>query len=360
MKLNIALIALLLLAACAQTKPVEEIKIGAVLSLTGVAAFYGESSRNGIELAVEEINSAGGINGKNITVIYEDDGTDGKRAVTAVNKLIDVDKVDAFIGGTWDYSLEPMTPVVDAAKLIIINPSTGNTKDNSRLSPYLFRAWPPISNHVKTFDPVIKLEKIKRAVIFRAPGPWSDSHKENFERLMKENGGELIADFVGTEFDGSDFGTQVTKAKSLKPDAIFLAVGPIDASNIIKKMKEQDFETTLLSAEGSISEVLKRGTVQINDFKIVYYVDLLPADGDFANKHKEKYGKEAGVSSDAAYMAVKILAQAYRETGTTDTDTVRQWLQNSSYFDGNGDASRPVPLYKIENGKKELFSGEQK
>ena len=177
---------------------------------------------------------------------------------------------------------------------------------------------------------------------------------------MKENGGELIADFVGQEFDGNDFGTQVTKAKSLNPDAIFLAIGPIDTAHIVKKMKEQNFDSILLNAEGNFGEVLKRKTVTTDDFTISYYVDMLPSNEEFINKYKEKYGKETGISSDAAYMAVKILAQAYNEAGTTDSETVRQWLQKSSYFDANGDTSRPVPVYRIENGKKELFSAEPK
>ncbi len=353
----VLLAALLLLAACTPQQS-EQIKIGAVLSLTGVAAFYGESSRNGMDLAVEEINAAGGINGKKIVVIYEDDGTDGKRAVTALTKLMEIDKIDAIIGGTWDYSLEPMAPIADAAKLILINPSTGNTKDNSRLSQYLFRTWPPVPNHVRAYRLVIKQEKIKHAVIFRAPGSWSDSYKENFERLMKENGGELTADFVGTAFDGNDFATQVTKAKSLKPDVVFLAVGPIDTAHIVKKMKEQQFDAILLNAEGNFGEALTRNAITTDDFAISYYIDMLPYDEEFVKKYTEKYGKEPGISSDAAHMAVKVLAQAYRETRTTDTETVRQWLQGSSYFNTNGDASRPVPIYKIENGKKTLFAGE--
>ena len=351
-------ITMLFLAACTPQQQSEEIKIGAVLSLTGVAAFYGESSRNGIDLAVEEINTAGGINGKKITIVYEDDGTDGKRAVTATTKLIEIDKVDAIIGGTWDYSLEPMAPIADSAKLILINPSTGNTKDNSRLSQYLFRTWPPIVSHVKAYAPVIKQEKIKHAVIFRAPGSWSDSYKENFEQIMKENGGELAADFVGTAFDGNDFATQVTKAKSLKPDAVFLAVGPIDTAHVVKKMKVQQFDAILLNAEGNFGEALTRNAITTDDFAISYYIDMLPYDEEFVKKYTEKYGKEPGISSDAAYTAVKLLAQAYKETGTTDSEAVRQWLQNSSYFDANGDASRPVPIYKIENGKMELFASE--
>ncbi len=355
-KIILVILALLLLAACVPQQS-EQITIGAVLSLTGVAAFYGESSRNGMDLAVEEINAAGGINGKKIAIVYEDDTTDGKKAVTALTKLIEIDKVEAILGGTWDYSLEPMAPITDAAKLILINPSTGNTKVNSRLSQYLFRTWPPVPSHVKAYASVIKQEKIKRAVIFRAPGSWSDSYKENFEQLMKENGGELIADFVGTVFDGNDFATQVTKAKSLNPDAVFLAIGPIDTAHIVKKMKEQNFDSKLLNAEGNFGEALTRNTITTDDFTTSYYIDMLPYDEEFAKKYTTKYGKEPGISSDAAYTAVKLLAQAYTETGTTDTETVRQWLQSSTYFDANGDASRPVPIYKIENGKKELFGG---
>ena len=345
---------LLFLSACASTNA-NNIKIGAVLSLTGPAAFYGENSRNGIELAVGEINSAGGINGKQVIVIYEDDSTDGTKAVTAAKKLIEIDHVDAIVGGTWDFSLEPMVPVTDAAKLIILNPSTGNTKTDSRLSPYLFRTWPAIASQVGALAPVVKKENIKRAVVFRDSGSWSDAHKENFEKILNSNGGELIADFMGPEFDNNDFATQITKAKSLNPDAVFFAVGIVDAANIVKKMKEQDFDALIISAEGGFGETLKTKTVAMDDFKKAYLIDLYPYEAEFASKYEKKYGKMAGLSADSAYTAMKILAQAYKETGTTDTEKVRDWLGTSSFFDANGDTSQEVPVYVIENGQRTLI-----
>ena len=102
-KLLIAIAACLLLSACAQTGQ-DTIKIGAVLSLSGPAAAYGDASRQAIDLAVQEINAGGGINGKELVVVYEDDHTNAQQAVSAFQKVANIDGVAAVIGGTWDFN----------------------------------------------------------------------------------------------------------------------------------------------------------------------------------------------------------------------------------------------------------------
>ncbi len=345
----------MLIEGCNRKDAVKEpIKIGAVLSITGFGSVYGENSRNGIELAVKEINEAGGVKGRPLKVIYEDDATDGKTAVTIVNKFISVDNVDAIIGGTWDLSLEPIVPIVEDANLLIINPSTGNTKKDSRLSPQLFRTWPSIHYQVSKFEPIVKKESIKTAVIFRNNGPWAFSHKTNLEELLEKNRGKLIEDFVGVNIDNNDFRSEISKAKVLQPDAVFLAVGYNDAANIVKRMKEQGFKAIILSSEGSLNDALDLGLVSVEDADGSYMISLRAQDKEFIEKYKKEYGKKPGVSADTAYAALKILAEAYEETGTTETNIIRQYLQGLPLFDENGDALHAVPIYKVEKGTRIL------
>ena len=100
----------------------EPIKIGAVLSLTGPAAPHGENEKMGIDLAVTEINNTGGILGRPLKIIYEDDQTSPVQTVTSTTKLITIDKVEAIIGGTWDFLINAAAPVIREKKKILITP----------------------------------------------------------------------------------------------------------------------------------------------------------------------------------------------------------------------------------------------
>lgn len=347
-----SLVMILMLIGCApQAAPEEEpIKIGAVLSMTGFASIYGQNSQDGLELALKEINDAGGVLGRPIKIVYEDDTTNGRTAVTAAQKLISVDKVVALIGGTWDLSLEPIVPVADSAKLIIINPSTGNTKEDSRLSPYLFRTFPSVPYQVNKYEPVLLKENINTIVIFRNDGPWAFAQKNTLQKLMEKNGGKLIADFAGPNIDNNDFRTEVTKLKELRPDAIYLALGFNDAANVVKRMNEQGVYAKILSSEGSLKDALNKNLLQPSDAEGAYFTDSSPIDPEFISKYKAMFGKNPDITTDLAYAALKLLAQAYQATGTTDTETVREYLQNLPLFDANGDATPIVNIYKIEKG----------
>ncbi|MEK6960158.1 MAG: ABC transporter substrate-binding protein [Nanoarchaeota archaeon] len=350
--LFILILSAIVISGCEPANPTgkaiaEPIKIGAVLSLTGFAQSYGEPSRNGILLAEKEINAAGGVNGRLIKVIFEDDGTSGKNAVTATQKLIDVDKVDAIIGGTWDLSLEPITPVTAKAGLIIINPSTGNADPKSRLSPNLFRTWPSIERQIDAIRPVMQKERIKNIALIRNSGPWALAHKSALERLLAKTGGKIVYDAAGPDVDNNDLGSEITKIAAQDIDAVFLASGQNDAANTIKKFKEQGFKTVLISSEGSLGTAIKAGLVDLKDAEGAYLIDLAPTDPDFIIDYQREYGKKPGLSADTSYNAVKTLARAYNATGTTDTETVRAYLQSSGDFDKNGDAAVEVRIARV-------------
>jgi branched-chain amino acid transport system substrate-binding protein len=100
----------------------EPIKIGAVISLTGFAAPWGEYSKNGIDLAVKNINEKGGIDGRNVEVVIEDDHTDAKDSVTAYNKLVNVDHVDGVIGSIFDFTSQPLIPLAASNKTTLLVP----------------------------------------------------------------------------------------------------------------------------------------------------------------------------------------------------------------------------------------------
>ncbi|RKZ20523.1 hypothetical protein DRQ23_08955 [bacterium] len=121
-----------------KTKEPEVIKIGAILVLTGPDAKAGQSAREGIELAVNEINSAGGIKGNLLEIVYEDDAGDPAKAVSAAKKLIDIDKVPAVIGPMWSSSVLAVAPIAEKKKVVILSP-TASAPSITKAGDYIFR-----------------------------------------------------------------------------------------------------------------------------------------------------------------------------------------------------------------------------
>ena len=144
-KKHIIIGAVLLLAviagACLQDTQSDEIKIGSILPLTGDLAVYGENMKNGMDLAVLQINEQGGINGKNLVVIYEDDQGDPKSSVSAFQKLITVDKVPVVVGVPFSSSALPIAPIADKEEVVLFSVAA-SSPDLTGISKYFFRNWP--------------------------------------------------------------------------------------------------------------------------------------------------------------------------------------------------------------------------
>lgn len=340
----------LLLSACANAPESGVIVVGAPLSLTGFASAYGQNTMNGLEMAKEEINANGGIHGRMIEIIYEDDATNGKNAATVAQKLIAIDGVDALIGGTWDLSVEPIAPIADREDILFITPSTGNTEENNRLSENLFRTWPAIHYQMAGLGEALTHENVSTIVVLRNTGPWSLAHKDGLERLMRERGGQVVADFAQINVDGNDFRTDISKVKMLNPDAVFIAVGYNDATNILKILKEQSVDVKVFSSDGALGTALDMGALSLIDAEGAYIIDLAPADEVFRQKYMERYGGYPGVSADHAYVALQLLAECYARTETTNTAVNRECLSKKPVFDANGDAIGPAPVYRVEGG----------
>ncbi|MDP2752894.1 MAG: ABC transporter substrate-binding protein, partial [Nitrospirota bacterium] len=126
---------------CAK-KEEKEIKIGASLPLTGEIASYGNRAKRGIEIALDEINSVGGINGKKVLVIFEDEKNDPKTAVSIITKFATVDKLPVVIGSAGSTVTLAMTPIANQNKVVLISPMSSSIKLTTESGPYFFRVCP--------------------------------------------------------------------------------------------------------------------------------------------------------------------------------------------------------------------------
>ncbi|HLD04532.1 MAG TPA: ABC transporter substrate-binding protein [Candidatus Nanoarchaeia archaeon] len=349
---------LALLLGCSNEKITENtINIGAVLPLTGSAAVYGQNAQHGIDLAVKEINVAGGINGKPIRVIYEDDGTEAVKSVTAIQKLIDIDGVHVIIGGVWDFLANADIPVIDQQKVLLLSPSA--LPDTvTQTSSYFFVFHSPVASNQVVFEKWLKLLPSKRVGAIVISNPWGLAHLDTFKKAVQATGATLIEERILPNFDNNDISTELTKFQSENLDGLFAAINFNDFLMLDRKRKELDFQSSLLAHE-NFADHVKSGRLDASNAEGVYVFGFSEPTPEFVTKFINAYGESPVFVGDIAYDIVYALKMAMEGSGE-NTDQIIQVLQKIDFQGASGriylgDKNYPLNkkpiLEKIVNGK---------
>lgn len=342
----------------------ETIKIGAVLSLTGYAKQHGQNIREGIELATAELNALGGINGREIEIVYEDDATDPKNTVTAVRKLINIDKVDLIIGPTWDYLANAVIPVLNEERKIALAPSVAGDTIEIR-SPYFFPTFPPVAFKQGAVERFLNSSQGQRIGVITINNVWGLAHLEAYKKAIEVTDNELAQEIILPEFDGNDIASELSAMKDANLDIILFILSDADSISFVKKIKELNIQVKLLGNE-RIGRMIQKGEQPEEVIKAVegiYVVDYaLPSEG-FIKKFKEAYGKTPSSYSDTAYDTIFLIAQVIEQYGI-DTESMKQGLKEVEYIGASGaisfdennfSSNKQAVLLFIKDGKVTLY-----
>lgn len=341
----------------------EPVRIGFIGPLTGDAASYGEPIRNSIALAVEEINATGGVSGRKIQMIYEDGKCAGKDAVSAAQKLVNVDKVKIIIGGVCSGETLSILPITDPAKVLVLSPSA-SSPDLTGASKFFFRNNPSDAEGGKALAKLV-MEKYKKAAIISENTDYAQALGKVFVDSFVRAGGEVVANESFAP-ETKDFRSILTKIKAAGPEAIIINTQTEIASGIIvNQIKELGITTPLYGT------IALAGTNAIEiagaNAEGILLIDAPGLSNDnpkavkFLSDYKAKYGKTTlEFYLGAAYDDVYILAQAISEVGT-DTEKLRDYLSKiknyngvigTYHFDDNGDlAGIEYAIKQIKDGK---------
>ena len=347
-------------------KKVEEkvVKIGAVLVLTGPDAKAGQSAKQGIEMAVEEINASGGVKSRKIKVIYEDDGGEPQKSVSAVQKLINVDKVLAILGPMWSSCVLAVAPIVESKGVVILSPTASSPKI-TYAGDYIFRnTYSDAIEGAKTAEFASKELKYGKAGILFINNDYGVGLKDAFKRKFEELGGKIVID-EGYDPKTTDFRTILVKVKERSPEVIYIA-GYSEMGQLLRQMRETGIKIPVLSCiMFEISDIAKVAG-KAAEGVIYAYPSYDPEKGNeitlkFAKKFKEKYGTLPDPEAAFSYDAVKILALAMEKGGFTSEDIKNALYKIKGYngitgktsFDENGDVIKPVGFKRVHNGKYE-------
>ncbi|MES2638437.1 MAG: ABC transporter substrate-binding protein [Myxococcota bacterium] len=306
------------LAACGGgSSDTKEIVIGQYGSLSGGAATFGSSTKNGIEIATEEQNAAGGIAGTPIRMVVEDDRSMPEEAATAVNKLLSRDRPVAILGEVASSSSLAAAPLAQAAGVPMISPSSTSVKV-TQVGDYIFRvcfidpfqgtAAAQFAYNTKGVRTVAVLTDVK--------SDYSVGLAQYFKQTFTSLGGTIIAEEAYAAND-LDFKAQITNIVSKAPDAIFIPGYYTETGLIARQARDSGYKGILLGGDGWDSDKL----VEIGQDAIVgsFYTnhysvdDPSPVVQDFIKKYQAKYGAKPDGLAALGYDSAKILYQAMTE-----------------------------------------------
>jgi len=344
------------------TKPAEKevIKIGAPLSLTGKLASFGEDIRDGIDMAVDEINQQKKIK---IEIIYEDTQSEATQAVSAVKKLIEINNVNILLGPCRSDNVLAVAPITEKKKVILFT-SIASSVDITNAGDYVFRNRETSKLSGEKMAEFLVSKEINKVAVFTAQSATSLSYQKFFIERFKKLGKEIV---FSTEYSPSslDFKTNIAKAKSAGSEAFYLsATVGADAGILTKQIRELGFSGLISGSNAFGTEEFLNGAGATAEGVFLTSPAFNVENPDIQNyrdKYKELYNKKSNAYAANAYDAVKILANAIEYcSGDKDTDCIRDFLYSvkdyqgiggKTTFDKNGDVIKPVMIKVVKDGK---------
>ncbi len=377
-RLAVMLVALLLVAALFSTvltgcggnskqaseKKAEPIKIGAVAPVTGPAATYGKSTKQGYEMALEEWNAKGGVLGRKVEMIFEDDKADPTEAANAFSKLINDNHVVAIVGSVTSSCSLAGAPIAQRAGVPMITPTSTNPKVTEQ-GDYIFRACfiDPFQGTVAAKFVYDNLKARKAGVIYDVGQDYNTGLAEFFKKGFEKLGGQVVA-YEGYPDGTTDFNAQLTKILDAKPDVIYCPNYYNDDGLIAKQARSLGFTGPIVGGDGWDSpDLVKIGGDAVNNCYFTNHFskdDKRPEVQNFVSKYTSKYGEAPDALAALGYDAMNIMLTAIQNAGSTDGAKIKDALKNIDYqgvtghikFDANRNPIKSAVILKIENGKQ--------
>ncbi len=337
--LSALFIAVTLLAGTVQA---ASVKIGFNVPLTGFAAADGKSALNGAELAVEQANAEGGINGNKIELVVYDDQASPKEAVPIAHKLIEKDGVAAAVSGSYSGSTRAAAGVFQEAAVPYIS-AYAIHPDITRAGNYVFRTSFVGEVQGRAGAKLIG-EKLaaKRVVIITLKNDFGKSLAAGFKEAASRYGIDIISEYEYSIKD-RQFGPIVSKVKSDKPDAIYASGYFFTAGPLVRQLRAGGINVPVIGQEGYDSQKFIEIAGQAAEGIII--TTSLDRDSSsaetkaFIKEFEKKSGHKSDMVAASAHTAVKVLVAAMRQAGTTDKAKIRDAIAATSLTAATGNIS---------------------
>lgn len=341
------------------------VKIGFIGPLTGDYANYGTLCRQAVEMAIDEINAKGGVNGASIKLFAEDSEGDSQKALAAMEKLSSSDKVCAIIGPVLTGETFSVAERAQAEGIVIITPSASH-KDITNVGDYIFRTTPSdgLQGEVagKYWSQVLGYTKL--AVLY-AKNDYSQGLYESMSEAFTQDGGKIVAAETFMVGD-KDFKTQLTKLKNTDAQAIYLPDYTAEMAQILEQAAQLGIGKPFLSGDGFLSEEIYSLAGQYTD-GVVYTASARVEESNKNKEFKDAYTARWGIGPDSfatnAYDATYILVSVIEKVGT-DRKAIKTGMEQVKDFEGvngiinfapNGDLVAYQGIYEVHGTTPEYL-----
>jgi branched-chain amino acid transport system substrate-binding protein len=317
----------------AQAQPVQ---IGAIEILSGPNAAYGTAIKAGLELALDEINVKGVLGGRPIALTVEDSAGNKDQAINAARKLIGRDKVIAIIGPTLSNEMFAVGPVTNERKIPTLGTST-TAAGITDIGPYIFRTSLPESDVIPVTLKAAMAKGVKTIALMYANDDAFSKSGFDVMKAAAEKAGLKILTIESFGSKDTDFSAQLTKIKSLKPDAIGISALVEPVSGVLLQARQLGIgpETLFIGGNGSNSPKLGEIAGKAADGLIVgspwFIAKPDPINDAFVKAFRAKYNKDPDQFAAQAYDAMKIMALAVNHAGAADSEKIREALTKTDY-----------------------------
>jgi len=362
MKVYSRFFGLALLLALAACSPPEPLKLGFLGGLSGRVADLGEAGRNGTLLAVEEANTAGGVNRRKIELLIYDDEQQAAAAVKATEALIAA-RVEAIIGPMTSSMGDAILPVATRAGMVVVSP-TVTASSLSGKDDILFKVAPSVETSTRLSAAFEYARGVRRAAIVndlsnRAyTADWAGHFRRDFTAL----GGEVVAEASLTSGDDASYTEAITKIAKAKPDLLHLVANAVDTVRLTQLARNLGLTLPVTTSTWAATEhLIQLGGRTVEGVTLTQFFnrdDASPRYRAFSTAYTARFKQEPGFASVAAYDATRSILTALAKAGKGQplkeallTAGPYEGLQDRWNFDRYGDAQRQTHISVVRNGR---------
>jgi len=350
-----------LLFQCSKPNEKKTIKVGALLSLSGDIAEYGQRVKKGIDLAVKEINSQNGINGKKIEIIYEDTKGNPKDGVNGAQKLIANKDIKIIIGTISSSVTLAVEPITTQNHILLFSPAASSPRLTG-ISKYFFRNWPSdVLEAAILAEYTYETLKMNNVAILYVNNDYGIGLTNRFKQRFEELGGQVVIQDTYSQ-NANDFRSQLTKIKKYNPSAIYLAGYHREMAYATNQIKELGIKCQILGdADYGVKELLEiTGNASegaIFSIPTTEFKDDITS--NFRSNFIKEYKKEPSTFEANGYDVVNILKKSIESVGY-NIDSISKYISNLKNYHGvaglqsfnnKGDVIKPISIKKVKNNQ---------
>lgn len=347
----------------------DTIKLGGIIPQTGAVSNYGNSTENGIKLAIDEINGAGGIDGKEVVWTSYDDKGEITDATTAYNKLKD-EGVTAIIGAITS---KPSLAVAESASkdgIPVITP-TGTQANITEGKANVFRQCftDPYQGSLLSIFANENLKAKKVAILRNSSSDYSNGVSDEFIKKAEELGMEVVADESYGDND-TDFKAQLTTIANAKPEVLLIPDYYEKLALITPQARDAGITATFLGGDGWDGIIKVMDESKLGDIQDSYFTNHFSLQDEdekvkeFIKNYNEKYGEDPTAFSALGYDSAYLLKQAIEEAKSTENEAVVEKMKSIDFngitgsfkFDENNNPIKSASMIKVDNGEYKFDS----